>query len=218
MSETHVRSALVPTNTEPDSVSLTAAGHGSARTKPRRSRRRCRAGALWRLNWSSRSYWIVCRGCKMLFFDFSTFAHRPSLKSSRKNSSLWKETRTRSQNFVERSILGVWDFWNLDLFSTTISNTLAWPTPLGRAAWVRSPPTPTHKTCLLSAVGDLKWSLVPASVHYHVLLHLRIHYCVLITSFRRGRFEMKLSPCQCPLLPITTSAYSLLRINQESNT
>ncbi len=28
-------------------------------------------------------------------------------------------------------------------------------------AWVRSPPTPTHKTCLLSAVGDLKWSLVP---------------------------------------------------------
>ena len=28
--------------------------------------------------------------------------------------------------------------------------------PWGRAAWVRSPPTPTHKTCLLSAVGDLK--------------------------------------------------------------
>ena len=27
--------------------------------------------------------------------------------------------------------------------------------PWGRAAWVRSPPTPTHKTCLLSAV-DLK--------------------------------------------------------------
>jgi hypothetical protein len=26
--------------------------------------------------------------------------------------------------------------------------------PWGRAAWVRSPPTPTHKTCLLSAVGD----------------------------------------------------------------
>ncbi len=27
-------------------------------------------------------------------------------------------------------------------------------------AWVRSPPTPTHTMCLLSAVGDLKWSLV----------------------------------------------------------
>jgi hypothetical protein len=25
-----------------------------------------------------------------------------------------------------------------------------------RAAWVRSPPTPTHKTCLHSAVGDFK--------------------------------------------------------------
>ncbi len=24
------------------------------------------------------------------------------------------------------------------------------------SAWVRYPPTPTHKTCLLSAVGDLK--------------------------------------------------------------
>ena len=29
---------------------------------------------------------------------------------------------------------------------------LSWSGP----AWVRSPPTPTHKTCLLSAVGDLK--------------------------------------------------------------
>jgi hypothetical protein len=29
-----------------------------------------------------------------------------------------------------------------------------YPAPLGRAAWVRSPPTPTHKTWLLSAVGD----------------------------------------------------------------
>jgi hypothetical protein len=37
----------------------------------------------------------------------------------------------------------------------------AYPAPLGREAWVRSLPTPTHKTCLLSAVGDLKWSLVP---------------------------------------------------------
>ncbi len=40
----------------------------------------------------------------------------------------------------------------------------AHPTPPGRAAWVRSPPTPTHKTCLLrllSTVGDLKWNLVP---------------------------------------------------------
>ncbi len=32
----------------------------------------------------------------------------------------------------------------------------AYPAPPGREAWVRSPPTPTHKTCLLSAVGDLK--------------------------------------------------------------
>ncbi len=37
----------------------------------------------------------------------------------------------------------------------------AYPAPPGREALVRSPPTPTHKTCLLSAVGDLKWSLVP---------------------------------------------------------
>ncbi len=36
-----------------------------------------------------------------------------------------------------------------------------YPAPLGGAAWVRSPPTPTHKTCLLSAVGALKLSLVP---------------------------------------------------------
>ncbi len=28
-------------------------------------------------------------------------------------------------------------------------------------ASVRSPPTPTHETCLLSAIGDLKWSLAP---------------------------------------------------------
>jgi hypothetical protein len=39
----------------------------------------------------------------------------------------------------------------------------AYPAPLGQEAWVRSPPTPTHKTCLLSAVGDLKLSLVPVS-------------------------------------------------------
>jgi hypothetical protein len=32
----------------------------------------------------------------------------------------------------------------------------AYPAPPGREAWVRTPPTPTHKTCLLSAVGDLK--------------------------------------------------------------
>ncbi len=37
----------------------------------------------------------------------------------------------------------------------------AYPAPPGREAWVRTPPTPTHKTCRLSAVGDLKWSLVP---------------------------------------------------------
>jgi hypothetical protein len=30
------------------------------------------------------------------------------------------------------------------------------PCPPGREAWVRSLPTPTHKTCLRSAVGDLK--------------------------------------------------------------
>jgi hypothetical protein len=32
----------------------------------------------------------------------------------------------------------------------------AYPAPPGRAAWVRSPPTPTHNTSLLYAVGDLK--------------------------------------------------------------
>jgi hypothetical protein len=31
-----------------------------------------------------------------------------------------------------------------------------YPAPPGRATWVRSPPTLTHKTCLLSAVGGLK--------------------------------------------------------------
>ena len=30
------------------------------------------------------------------------------------------------------------------------------PALLERAAWVRSPPSPTHKTCLHSTVGDLK--------------------------------------------------------------
>ncbi len=32
----------------------------------------------------------------------------------------------------------------------------AYPAPPGRAVWIQSPPTPTHKTCLLSAVDDLK--------------------------------------------------------------
>ena len=32
----------------------------------------------------------------------------------------------------------------------------AYPGSFERAAWVQSPPTPMHTTCLLSAIGDLK--------------------------------------------------------------
>ncbi len=52
----------------------------------------------------------------------------------------------------------------------------AYPAPPGRAVWVRSPPTPTHKTCLPSAVGDLKWSLVSPSLFFVLRSHF-VSFC-----------------------------------------
>ncbi len=43
-----------------------------------------------------------------------------------------------------------------DVPPSLVGERRAYPAPPWREAWVRSPPTPTHNTCLLSAVGDWK--------------------------------------------------------------
>jgi hypothetical protein len=48
-------------------------------------------------------------------------------------------------------------------------------------AWVRSLPNPTHKTCLLSAVGDLKGSLVPFIVRSRFNLFFIV--MILLSAF-----------------------------------
>ncbi len=58
----------------------------------------------------------------------------------------------------------------------TVGERRTYPAPPGREAWVRSQPTPTHKTCLLSAIGDLKWSLVPFLRHHMSAVRCRIQH------------------------------------------
>ena len=69
----------------------------------------------------------------------------------------------------------------------------AYPSPLELATWVRSPPTPTHKTCLL-------W------------------WC---SAIRLWRFEMKLSPfgnSRCMLPSISKTSISYTTFESISNT
>jgi hypothetical protein len=86
---------------------------------------------------------------------------RIMIRRVRQATTCWEDQDGKARLILLNFVFAIMTQWSLQWHRHSTIEDQAFLAPPGRAAFVQSPPTPTNKSCLLSAVGDLKWSLFP---------------------------------------------------------